>query len=169
MKQLKWIERKFNFGYGPEYFSLFIERLRSTAPRIEEIIKNCSEEELCFMPEGKWSIKQHIGHLTDLEALHDARLNDYLQKKEVLRPADMENKAKEEANHNKTSINKLISDMRASREEFIKNVSAFSDEQLLIRSLHPRLKAEINVVDLLHFIAEHDLFHQTHIALILEK
>jgi hypothetical protein len=169
MKNLKWIERKFNFGYGPEYFPLFIERLRSTAPRIEEMTKNISEEKLCFMQDGKWSVKQHIGHLTDLEVLHEARLHDFTDKKEVLRPADMENKVTEQADHNKVTLNQLISDLRRSREKFIKHVSTFSDEQLLTRSFHPRLKEEINVVDLLHFVSEHDLFHQTHIAIILEK
>jgi hypothetical protein len=167
MKQLKWIERKFNFGYGPEYFPLYIERLRSTVPRIEELIKKVSDEQASFMPDGKWSVKQHIGHLSDLEPLHDGRLFDFLEGKQVLRAADMENKTTETADHNKLSLEKLISDLRKTRENFIGHVSEFSDEQLQLRALHPRLKEEINVVDLLHFVAEHDLFHQVHIGNII--
>lgn len=169
MQQLKWIERKFNFGFGPEYLPLFIERLRSTAPRIEELTMNLSNEALSFMPSGKWSVKQHIGHLTDLEELHDGRLHDFLEGKNPLRAADMNNKKTEEADHNKYSASELILNFRNSREKFIEHVLRFSDEQLQRRSLHPRLKQEINVVDLLHFIAEHDLFHQTHIAIILKR
>ena len=167
MQQLKWIERKFNFGYGPEYLPLFIERLRSTAARIEELTKSVSDNKASHMPGGKWSVKQHIGHLKDLEELHDGRLHDFLEKKNPLRAADMGNKKTEDADHNKRSTTELITEFKASRESFIKHVLTFSDEQLQTRSLHPRLGAEINVIDLLHFIAEHDLFHQVHIANIL--
>jgi hypothetical protein len=167
MAQLKWIERKFNFGYTPEYLPLFIERLLSTAPRIEELVKDLSEENASLMPSGKWSIKQHIGHLTDLEELHDGRLDDFLKKRNPLRAADMGNKKTEDADHNNRTMIELFTDFRSSRNEFIKKVLSFSEKELRIRSLHPRLKEEINVIDMLHFVAEHDLFHQLHIAGII--
>jgi uncharacterized damage-inducible protein DinB len=168
MQQLKWIERQFNFGYTPEYLPLFIEKLRSTAPRLEELTNDLSDQEASRMPDGKWSVKQHIGHLTDLEELHDGRLFDFLERKNPLRTADMGNKKTEDADHNKRTTVELIIEFRASRESFIEHVISFSDEQLLTRALHPRLGVEINVIDLLHFVAEHDLFHQVHIARILK-
>ncbi|MCW3072553.1 MAG: DinB family protein [Bacteroidetes bacterium] len=167
MQQLKWIERKFNFGYTPEYLPLYIERLRSTAPRIEELVRNLSDEQASFMPEGKWSVKQHIGHLTDLEELHEGRLEDFLAHKNPLRAADMNNKKTEDADHNKRSLPELIREFRASREKFIEQTGRFSEAQLQFRSFHPRLQVEINVIDLLHFVAEHDLFHQLHIRNII--
>jgi hypothetical protein len=169
MTQLKWIERKFNFGYSDEYLPLFIERLRSTLPRIMELTDTITDKEASFMPEGKWSIKQHIGHLTDLEELHAGRLYDFLERKSTLRPADMENKKTEEADHNKWTISDLTADFKNSREKFIQHVLKFSREELLRKALHPRLKEEINVIDLLHFIAEHDLFHQVHISNIISS
>lgn len=168
IQQLKWIERKFNFGYTPEYLPLYIERLQSTAPRIEELTKNISDGSAGFMPGGKWSVKQHTGHLTDLEELHDGRLYDFLERKAVLRSADMGNKKTEEADHNNRPLVELISDFKTSREKFIEHVLTFSEEQLQFRSFHPRLQVEFNVIDLLHFVAEHDLFHQVHIANILK-
>lgn len=168
MQQLKWIERQFNFGFSPVYLPLFIERLRSTAPRIEDLTKNITDKNASFMPSGKWSVKQHIGHLTDLESLHDGRLRDFIERKNPLRPADMENKKTGEAGHNNRSLMELISDFKTSRENFIEHVLTFSEDQLQIRSVHPRLNKEINVVDLLHFIAEHDLYHQTQISNILK-
>lgn len=169
MQQLKWIERKFNFGYGEEYLPLFVERLRSTLPRIKELTGNITDKDASFMPEGKWSIKQHIGHLTDLEELHAGRLYDFLEKKSTLRPADMDNKKTEEADHNKRTLPDLLSDFKNSREKFIRHVLEFSKEELLRKAIHPRLKEEINVIDLLHFVAEHDLFHQVHIFNIISE
>jgi hypothetical protein len=44
MEQLKWTERKFDFGFRKEYLPFMLERIKSTAPRIEELMKNISEE-----------------------------------------------------------------------------------------------------------------------------
>ena len=169
MKNLKWIERKFNFGYSAEYLPLFIERLKTTAPRIEELVKDISDEKASFMPDDKWSVKQHIGHLTDLEELHDGRLTDFLEKKPTLRAADMQNKKTEEADHNKIAIHDLIADFRMVREKFIAHVRSFNESELMTVSLHPRLQQQINVIDLMYFIAEHDLFHIVHISNIVER
>lgn len=168
MKHLKWIERKFDFGYTVEYLPLFLERLKSTAPRIEEIVKGSSEAELSHMPNGKWSIKQHIGHLTDLEELHNARLHDYRAGKDVLRPADMKNVKTEEADHNKRSVGELISELRKTRADFIEHLLSFSEEELMKKAMHPRLQQQVSVIDLLHFIAEHDLFHVVHMERCLD-
>jgi uncharacterized damage-inducible protein DinB len=159
--ELKWVERKFNFGYGPEYLPLFLERLHSTSPVIIELTRNLTEGKASIMPSGKWSVKQHIGHLTDLEELHEGRLHDFRNGINPLRAADMGNKKTKEADHNSNPLSALISAFTESRQKFIEHVTLFSEEELQRRSLHPRLKQEINVIDLLHFIAEHDLFHQT--------
>lgn len=168
MKHIKWTERKFDFGYPPEYLHLFTERLKCTAPRIEELTKNISDEKSSFMPNAKWSIKQHIGHLADLEELHDGRLNDFRAKLEILRAADMTNLKTEEADHNKISIADLIKDFISSRKKFIDHVMTFDEKVLDQRSLHPRLQKQINVIDLLYFVAEHDLFHLEIISRIAE-
>jgi len=169
MQQLKWIERKFNFGYTPEYLPLFIERLLSTAPRIEELISNLSEEDGSFQPDGKWSVKQHIGHLSDLEELHKGRLIDFSENNSMLRAADMGNKKTEDADHNSKTLSVLINEFRSSRKKFIEHALSFSEEGLQTRSFHPRLQVEINIIDMLHFIAEHDLFHQVHISNIIKQ
>jgi hypothetical protein len=167
MMQIKWIERKFNFGYTPEYLPFFIERLLSTVPRIKALVKDLNEEDASVMPDGKWSVKQHIGHLSDLEELHDGRLFDFRERKKQLRAADMGNKKTEEAAHNKKNLHELIHEFESSRKKFIEHVKTFSNEELEVKAFHPRLQAEINIPDLLYFVAEHDLFHQVHISDII--
>lgn len=92
MKQLKWAERKFDFGFRKEYLPFLLERLRATAPRIEELVHNIPENILSKQFKGQWSVKEHIGHLIDLEELHDARTEQFAEGSKELRAADMNNK-----------------------------------------------------------------------------
>ncbi len=169
MEQINWIERKFNFGYAPGYLPLFIERLNSSVPRIKQLTLGLTAEELRFKPNNKWCIKQHIGHLTDLEELHEGRLQDFLNKLPALRAADMSNKKTEDTDHINTSLKILISDFQSARKNFIDKVRTFTPEQMLFKSFHPRLKQDITVVDLLFFLSEHDNAHLTHISSIIDK
>src|SRR5688572_33164890 len=122
MKRLKWTERKFNFDYPEGMFPFFLERLRGTAPRIKDIVSGLNDETLAKKSGTAWSVKEHIGHLIDLEELHDARLDDYLEKKEILRAADMQNRKTYEANHNSVPAAELITRFIRSREHFLSRI-----------------------------------------------
>jgi len=104
MEVLKWTDRKFQFGYSKEYLPFFIERLKTIAPRIEELITTIPETILSKREDNHWSIKEHIGHLSDLEELHDGRIDDFENAKNTLRAADMSNEKTNKANHNNSSI-----------------------------------------------------------------
>jgi hypothetical protein len=169
MQTIKWTDRKFHFGYEPGYLPLFVERLSGTIARIKELTHGLSETALRYQPEGKWCIKQHIGHLTDLEELHEGRLEDFHNNLPVLRPADMTNKKTEDAGYIDKPLSILVKDFEKARNHFILHVKKFSPLQLTVKSFHPRLKEEITVVDLLFFLAEHDTSHLAQISSIIEK
>lgn len=169
MEQMKWVERKFPHNFDMQYTPLFIERLKSTAPRLEELLNNIDEEKAAIKPNGTWSIKEHAGHLTDLESLHLGRIDDYKADREVLRPADMTNKATNDNNHNNSTTQKLVTDFRESRKHFIGQINQLPDSLFYRRALHPRLQQHISVTDMLHFIAEHDNHHLARIAQIIEQ
>lgn len=92
MQQIKWFERKFDFSFQQNIFPSIIERLDGTAIRLKAKIEQLPSELLEVKPDERWSIKEHIGHLIDLEPLWQGRLDDILENKEYLRPADLENK-----------------------------------------------------------------------------
>ena len=115
VQKTKWIDRNFSFDFPVGIFPVIFERIKGTPARIEELIKNISEKELEIKFNNGWSLKEHIGHLTDLEELHIGRIKDFENGLNILRPADMTNKKTNEANHNNASIEKLISDFRISR------------------------------------------------------
>jgi len=166
MQRIKWTEREFSFDYHQGMFPFFIERLHGTPARIEELIKNIPEEILLKKNGNEWSVKEHIGHLIDLEELHDGRIDDYLNKLETLRPADMQNRKTHEANHNTRNTNELVSEFRQVREHFLVRLEKLNP---ILSALHPRLKKPMRVVDLAFFLAEHDDCHLTIMRELINK
>ncbi|MEW6467402.1 MAG: DinB family protein [Bacteroidota bacterium] len=158
MKRLRWTERRFNFDYPPGMFPFLVERLRGTAPRIADLAAGLDGTLLTRQLNGRWSIQEHIGHLIDLEELHDGRIDDYLNGAPVLRAADMENKKTYAARHNEQDLAGLLSTFKKVRSHFISRLEKLDPER---SALHPRLQQPMRVVDLAYFVAEHDDWHLT--------
>ncbi len=169
MTQLKWTERKFDFGFRKEYLPFLIERLKATTPRIKELVKNVSEVQLFEQVNKQWSIKEHIGHLIDLEELHEERIDQFAKGLTTLRAADMNNKKTYDANHNQKKITDLIKEFRKVRNKFILRLANFDENKLEHKALHPRLQKEINVVDLAYFVGEHDNHHLTLVSQLIKR
>lgn len=132
------------------------------------MVSNLNEEQASLKPGGKWSIKEHIGHLYDLEFLHDGRLDDFKAGKEILRAADMKNLLTEESNHNQSSLGHVQEKFLQSRLNFLTKLSSLDDVTLMTKALHPRLQVMMRPVDVAYFCAEHDDHHLASIRGILE-
>jgi hypothetical protein len=167
MERTKWIERTFSFDFPIGILSSILERLRGTPIRIEAMIKQLSEKELIHQPNGKWSIKEEVGHLNDLEELHEGRIDDFLARKEILRAADMDNIKTKQANHNSTPIHVLLQAFINNRRRFVERLEKLDDASYQFKSLHPRLKVMMRPVDMAYFTAEHDDHHLATIREIL--
>ena len=100
MKQIKWFDRKFNFSFDQNIFPSLIERLEATPLILKNKTHKISKKHLTTRDNKKWSIQENIGHLIDLEPIWQGRLDDILNNKVELRPADLENKKTDLANHN---------------------------------------------------------------------
>lgn len=159
MTRTPWIQRTFHFGIPPGWMPNILERLLSTELRIKHLTQNLSEEDAIISFKNKWSIKEHIGHLTDLEELHTGRINDFVLRKSKLRAADMRNAKTEKANHNAKTLELLITDFQSARNNFISHLNQLDDDTQQFATLHPRLKLEMRPVDLAFFTAEHDDHH----------
>lgn len=158
MKATPWIEKDFYFGFPATDFPYILERLRGTVPRLLVKVEGVAESRLTAGREGKWTVKQHIGHLTDLETLHEGRLDDYKAGLSLLRAADMSNAATNQAGHNTVPAGPLIQSFREVRNRFLGTISRMDPSQ---SALHPRLNKQMRVVDLAYFVAEHDDHHLT--------
>ena len=167
LTQTLWLERTFHFDFPSGMFPVFIERLRGTAPRIEEMIRAIPGKKISKRKNGKWSVKEHIGHLTDLEEIHLRRFHEYILGKETLSPADMKNQKTENANHNAKRKKKLLNTFRKSRSEFIAQLEKANEELIQRVAIHPRLKVPMRLVDMVYFICEHDDHHLTRMRALL--
>ena len=165
MKREKWFDRKFKLDLPDDKLKQVLKRLAETPGRIRNSVKNVPEELLNKKPGGKWSIKENIGHLVDLEELHTGRIDDFIEGKKILRPADPQNKKTEIANHNNKTIDQLINELKYVREDFIKRFKSLNAEILNRKSVHPRLNQQMRPVDMAYFVAEHD---DNHIEIIKE-
>jgi hypothetical protein len=170
-EQSKWFERTFDFTNPPGVFPCILERLRGTPARLEEMVRAFPPEILAVKIEGTWSIQEHAGHLFDLDALHDARIDDFLSGAALLRPADLQNRKTNEAGHNGKPIESILLSFRAARGNFVGRLEALEESVLTRTAIHPRLQKPMRVIDMALFVAEHDDHHAArmrHLARILK-
>jgi uncharacterized damage-inducible protein DinB len=155
----RWFDRTFELGLGVDAAPELLERLRRTPERLATAVRGLPVEVLIRRPEGKWSIQENAGHLFDLEALWDQRLDDYDADATQLEPADLENRKTHEAAHNDRPISNILADFRAARGRIVDRIARMSPAELARTALHPRLQQPMSVVDLCFFVAEHDDHH----------
>jgi uncharacterized damage-inducible protein DinB len=159
MQRTKWVERRFEFNLPLGVFPCVLERLRGTPARLEELTRGLAPAALTERPGGAWSIQEQVGHLLDLDELHEGRLEDYERGLAELRPADMTNCKTHEAGHNSARLADLLAAFREARTRFVRRLEALDEEALARTSLHPRLRQPMRVVDMALFVAEHDDHH----------
>ena len=159
IKRMRWVEREFEFNLPVGVFPCVVERLRGTPARLEELTRGLTREELTAKPGGLWSIQEQVGHLWDLDELHEGRLEDYARGLEVLRAADMRNRKTEEAGHNAARLEEILAAFRAARLRLVRRLAALTEAEVATSALHPRLQKQMRVIDMAYFTAEHDDHH----------
>ena len=168
MQQTKWFDRKFNFDITQNIFPSIIERLAGTPARLEEKMKNVQADILSIRIDNSWSIKENIGHLTDLEPLWQDRLNDLITGKHELRPADLQNIKTNSAGHNDKSIDELLQSFRETRQQTIAILQQLDEATIFKSALHPRLGTPMRTMDHFLFVADHDDHHLARITELLK-
>ncbi|MFL5771941.1 MAG: DinB family protein [Flavisolibacter sp.] len=166
--QTPWFERQFNFDFPAGLFPVIFSRMEGSIFRLYSLLSH-ADEDTCGKRTNGWSVKEHVGHLTDLEELWWKRLEDFRQNKSVLSPADLTNTKTEQAAHNEKSLEKLVGDFSVERQKVLELIYGFDMEMLEKTSIHPRLQQPMRVVDSLFFVAEHDDHHISAISNLLRK
>jgi hypothetical protein len=164
MQKLEWFQRSFAFGIPPGMLPFLIDRLEGTIVRLGHKIADQPDSTLSNKLEGKWSIKQNIGHLAEVDTIALRRIDEMLRGITPMSPAVFEPKH----DYDSQPIADVFNLFRRNRLENLKTYQSLSDADLLKVSLHPRLKVEMNAVDLAYFDAEHDDHHLVRITEILK-
>lgn len=155
----RWYERTFDFSFPAGLYPNVCARLRGTPSRIEELLPSFSGDVRTRKPDGKWSMQEHAGHLHDLEFLWLARVEDFVNRTEILASTDLSNRKTDDANHNARPVEEILAEFRKARGRLLARVETLEPEMYTRVSLHPRLKTPMRLIDHLFFVAEHDDHH----------
>ena len=167
MHQVNWFDRDFTFQPQQNLLPSILERLTGTPVRLEEKLAGMAGDWPTQRVEATWSIKENVGHLTDLEPLWQGRIEDVLTGKTELRPTDLQNGRTFLANHNATPSPELLAAFRRARSQTVRRLAALNEEDAFKSALHPRLKTPMRVLDLALFVAEHDDHHLARMSELL--
>jgi hypothetical protein len=157
--QVAWLDREFVFSQPIGMFPIALERLRGTPARAKQLVSGVREDVLARRIHDKWSVKEHLGHLTDLEPLDDRRLDEFLNRAEVLSAADIENRATENGNHRRIPTVDITQRLAAGRDRLIRRLEMLTEKEIEITARHPRLQKPMRLLDWAYFLAEHDDHH----------
>lgn len=159
---MPWFERNLKFGYPKEMLPFFLERLEGTIVRIEQKVKGIDDKILSAKLNGKWSIKENIGHLAEVDEVANKRIDEMASGAAVMSPAVFEPQ-----DYSSWPIEKVVELFKRNRLSNIRKYNSIKEADLLKSSEHPRLKVMMTPVDLAWFDAEHDDHHLVKINEIL--
>lgn len=164
VKQMAWIERRFDGELPASLFPSLLERLRGTPARLEERVRGLSPEALQRREGDTWSIQETAGHLLSVERLWHGRLDDYDAGAAVLRAADMENRATKSAGYGERPLDEILAEFRESRTRLVARMERLDRAAIERTARHPRLDRPMRVIDMVVFAAEHDDHHLARIS-----
>lgn len=163
MEKLQWSERKFVFGFPAGMLPFFIERLVGTTIRIEQKMRQVPEEVLSHNLDGKWSVKQNIGHLADVDLIVLKRIDEITRGLSTMSPANIPL----QRDYNAQSVEEILKHFKSGRFKTIEKYTSLSLADASKSSVHPRLQLAMTPVDLAWFDAEHDDHHLVRINEII--
>jgi uncharacterized damage-inducible protein DinB len=170
MSALKWFERKFDFSFDVKEYTAIYQRLQQAPEQLERLLQNKVEDPMLgHQPAGKWSVKEHTGHLSVLEPLWRTRIYDILEKKPILTPTDLNNSATSDAGFNKLSITALLQRFAEERRQTLLLLDSIDINNHSNTSLHPRMQQSMRIIDIAYFTAEHDDHHMAVIREIINN
>lgn len=159
MNTSKWFEREFDFSFDTDEYPGIYQRLQQAPGILTQIVINKPDHILSHSPGGKWSVKEHTGHLSILERLWRIRILDIMKKKPILTPADLNNKGTSEAGFNKYTITELLREFTEERMVTLSLLDSIDVPNESHICIHPRLQQPMRMIDILYFAVEHDDYH----------
>jgi uncharacterized damage-inducible protein DinB len=157
--KVKWFDRKFDLSFGTDKYAHLLYRLEQAPIQFNQILSTLPEEVQILKPNGKWSIKENIGHLAVLESLWQTRFQEIKEGKVEMSPADLNNTLTNESAFNSNLLDDLLKTFAFERNKTIDILKNLEQIDFSKTSIHPRLQQPMRIVDMMYFVAEHDQHH----------
>lgn len=164
---MKWFDRSFSFAFPVDIHPCVVERLHGLLPRVHHFAATVGAEQWTRVEGAAWSAQRNIGHLADLDELFRQRIEDLLAGLPELRPADLENRRTDLADHDAQPFDAVVARLATNRSALLQRVVGLPTEAFARSALHPRLSTPMRLVDLLYFVAEHDDHHLVRMRTLL--
>lgn len=134
------------------------DQLRSNAQEMKNLFLGLSEEDAMYRyEEGKWTLKQVFGHLTDTERIFNYRALCVARGEPKPLPGFDQDLYMKQTNFNEQSLDQLQEQYEATRQSTIALYSNFSDEELLRRGTISGSSFTVRATG--YVIAGHELHH----------
>src|SRR6266496_718835 len=159
IKPVAWTARTFTFDLPLNMFPAVLERLHGTPADAAELVSHVAEELCNRRWNEKWSAKENLGLLADLDLLNEQRLHEFLAGTPVLSAADPKNRITEAAGHNQVPMALLLERLRTNRFNWVRKLEALNEDEVARTAFHPRLQQPMRLLDWAYFVAEHDDHH----------
>jgi hypothetical protein len=137
----------------------FVERLRGVLPRLDALLRGVDDRLAHAQLEGKWSIAQNIGHLSDVEELWQERLDDLRNRNRTYTPASGSHFQELAKRHQDRPVAETLQELGIRRTRLVEALSQASLELQRASAFHERLQVPMRLVDCAQFYAEHDDHH----------
>ena len=132
--------------------------LENQYQEIQSILQSLPEEEANFAyAEGKWTVKEVLGHMIDTERIMDYRALCISRKDKQSLPGFEQDDYVQEANFKERTITNLLEDYRIVRKSTISLFKNFTENMLNQRGVAN--DKEVTVLALLYIITGHEMHH----------
>jgi uncharacterized damage-inducible protein DinB len=159
LERLPWAKREFAFVHPPWMLADFVERLRGLIPRLGPLVAGVPEEISHRQLDGKWSMAQNLGHLSDVEELWQERLEDLRQGRASYTAADSTRFQAAAMRHPQRSLAATVEELVERRRRLVDALANASPSLQTASAVHLRLQKPMRLVDCAQFYAEHDDHH----------
>lgn len=159
LDRVPWAQRRFAFVHPPWMLADFVERLRGLVPRLGPLLAGVSDDVAHRQHDGKWSIAQNVGHLSDTEELWQERLDDLRQGRATYTAADPVRFQRAATRHHERLLSATVRELAERRAGLVDALANASPALQKATAFHPRLKTPMRLVDCAQFYAEHDDHH----------
>src|SRR5688572_8500939 len=154
-----WAQRKFSFVHPPWMLADFVERLRGALPRLDALLVGLDVSRAQLQLEGKLSIAQNIGHLSDVEELWQERLEDLKKGRMTYNSAVAARFQELAKRHQERPVAETLREFNSRRSQLVEALAEASPELQAFAAFHERLQVPMRLVDCAQFYAEHDDHH----------
>ena len=135
-----------------------LKRQHQDATELMNLVSSISEEKSTYRyAEGKWSIKQIVGHMTDHERIMIYRTLRFSRKDETLLPGYDQDVLVNNSRFDEQTYNDLLDDFKNVRRATLSFIKSLSDAQLELKG--KAWKYELTVEEFLKATIGHELHH----------